>query len=288
MRGKPDNLVEGDETVHFQLAANSAAYVVGSPNSGDVTIIDGPPAPTITLSVIDGVANEAGTDDAIVRFTRTGGDPTAAVNVQYTNAGTAEYLTDYFYPNDSNHSLLIPVGQSTADLIVRGKPDTLIEGDETVHLSISPNPAYQLGTPDSADVTILDLNHAPVLTSANDFPTITEDDGFYGGLGQVGRFPGELLNTFYSDADQTNNPGSVQGLAIVGQDGGTGTWVYTDLDFQSHPVGPVSSTSALLVLSNRQISFIPDGQNGTAASLIVRAHGTPPISIRRLPGSTLR
>ena len=71
--------------------------------------------PTMTLEVIDSQANEAGTNDAIVRFTRTGGDITQPIHATFdvSTGGTATYLVDYFFANESSFSFGIAAGQSS-------------------------------------------------------------------------------------------------------------------------------------------------------------------------------
>jgi probable HAF family extracellular repeat protein len=159
VRGMVDNVVEGDETIRFQLSPN-AEYAIGSSDTADITIEDETDEPlTVTLAVIDGSADEAGTHNAVLRFERTGGDITKAVDIRFSNQvppGTATYLTDYFFTNESSFSIQIPAGQSYFDLFIRGVIDDVVEGDEAIHFQITANADYAIGANGSADISIID------------------------------------------------------------------------------------------------------------------------------------
>ena len=83
-----DTAVEADETVVATLSA-SAAYTVGTPGSGTVTIVsDDVTLPTVTLAATTGTATEAGVVPGVFTVTRTG-STAAALTVSYTVGGTA-------------------------------------------------------------------------------------------------------------------------------------------------------------------------------------------------------
>ena len=61
-------------------------------------------------------------------------------------------------------------------------------------------------------------------------------------------------------------------IAITATANGTGTWQYSiDGGNTWSVVGAVSDTSTLLLRSSDSIRFVPDGNNGTTASLTYRA-----------------
>ena len=68
-------------------------------------------------------------------------------------------------------SVTIPAGAASARISVRPIDDTAVEGNETVILTLSANPAYTVGSPNTATVTIADNDTAPppsVTVSASD------------------------------------------------------------------------------------------------------------------------
>ena len=143
-----DTLVEGSETVVVTLAAGQ--YVVGTPSSATVTIAES--VPTVTVVATDANAREDGpTDTGTFTFTRTG-PTTLALIVNYTVAGTATAGVDY---SSIGTSVTIPAGQTSVTRTVTPFPDTLIEGNETVVVTLSTG-QYVIGTPSSATVTIAD------------------------------------------------------------------------------------------------------------------------------------
>jgi hypothetical protein len=160
-----DNLVEGDETVVLTLAGSGTTpptYNIGTPGPVMVTIADDPAL--VTVVATDPNAAEAGPDTGTFTFTRSGGNLAASLGVDITRAGTATSGSDYFaLPSTVN----IPANQTSATATVTPRSDNLVEGDETVVVTIDPSSAYNIGSPDTATVTIAD-NPAVVTVVAAD------------------------------------------------------------------------------------------------------------------------
>jgi hypothetical protein len=149
-----DATVEGNETVVLVLSADPA-YLVGSPNSATVTITDNdqsPTQPTVTVVASDASASESGPNSGTFTFSRTG-STVAGLAVRYSIGGSAANATDY---GTLSGSVTIPAGTSSAALTVNPIEDTVVEGSETVVLTLSADAAYLIGSPSSATVTIAD------------------------------------------------------------------------------------------------------------------------------------
>jgi hypothetical protein len=157
----PDNLAEGPETVVVTINPN-LDYVVGSPDTATVTIVDDPV--TVTLTATDASASEAGSDPGVFTFTRNGGNAAAALPVFCTRAGTAANASDFSF---IGNSVTIPANQSSGTLTITPLPDNKVEGVETVIVTIAPHASYLVGTPDTATVTI-DDDPAIVTITASD------------------------------------------------------------------------------------------------------------------------
>jgi len=178
-----DSETEGSETVALTLSA-SPAYTVGSPSSATVTIADGgePPAePVITLIELDPEASETGPEPGVVRFRRTG-DPAQAVQVNWTFSGTAQNGADF---QELPTTSPFPAGLSEADLTVTPTDDSLVEGSETVIVTLVDGPGYTVGTPSTATITIADNDEvAPPLPTV----TVTASDANAAEPGTTGTF----------------------------------------------------------------------------------------------------
>lgn len=123
--------------------------------------------PVLTISATTPTANEAGPIAGEFTITRAGSsDFTLATH--YTIGGTATNGTDYA---TLASALDIPIGASSATLAVQPVLDTLVEGNETVLLTLSPDAAYTLGTSTSATVTLAD---APIVSLIVSDSTATE------------------------------------------------------------------------------------------------------------------
>ncbi len=85
---------------------------------------------------------------------RPGGDTSAPLAVLYQITGTATSGDDFAALGGS---VEIPAGQTTAQVVIQPVRDAFPEGGETVVLTIMPDSAYTVGSPDSASLTIIDL-----------------------------------------------------------------------------------------------------------------------------------
>jgi serine protease AprX len=115
--------------------------------------------PTVTVAPATATAREAGAVTGSFVITR-GGDVDAALTVRYSIAGTATAGTDYLtLPG----TVTIPAGATTAVIVVTPLDDSVVEPDETVILNVIADPAYGVGAPASAVVTIVSDDAYPDL-----------------------------------------------------------------------------------------------------------------------------
>ena len=171
----------------------SAAYTVGTPGSGTVTIVsDDVALPTVTLAATTGTATEAGAVPGVFTVTRTG-STAAALTVSYTVGGTATAGSDY---TALSGSVTIAAGAASATIAVTPQNDTAVEVDETVVATLSASAAYTVGTPSSGTVTIVSDDVAlPTVTLAATTGTATE----------AGAVPGRV----HGDADGEHGGGAL-------------------------------------------------------------------------------
>src|SRR5207247_1450031 len=164
--------VEGDETVIVTLVAG-AGYTVGSPSSATVTIHDndqGPPQqPTVSVAATDPEASEPGADSGTFTLSRTG-SMASALTVRYSLSGSAANGIDY---QSLPTSVTIPAGAASATVTVTPIDDSRTEGDETVVLTLSQDAAYDVGSANSATVTIHDNDSPPPTAPTADFTANT-------------------------------------------------------------------------------------------------------------------
>src|SRR5205085_12609298 len=115
----------------------------------------------------------------------------------------------------------------------------------------------------TSNIAVTAVNDAPVLTGANNFTTISEDQTANGG---------DLVATLLSGQVTDVDSGAVQGIALTGLNNSSGAWQYsTDNGSTWTSVGSVSNSSALLLRSSDKLRFVPDGLNADAASVTFRA-----------------
>jgi hypothetical protein len=167
-----DHQAESPETVTLTLT-DGAHYDLGAPAVATVTIADS--ATTVTVTATDPDASEVGLDPGTFTFTRTG--PTAAaLTVKFTTAGTATVGADFANTGwTGGATVVIPAGQTSVTKTVTPIADGLVEPDETVYVTMISDVNYNVGTPASATVTIVD-QPVPVVTVVATDPTAAESD----------------------------------------------------------------------------------------------------------------
>ena len=117
---------------------------------------------TVWVSIVDATASEAGTDTAAFRLTRVASATqplTAPLTVTFTLTGTAANGTDY---TNLPVTATFLAGQATVDVTVTPVADALVEGSESVILTLTAVSPFALGSPTTGTVTISDS--APVVS----------------------------------------------------------------------------------------------------------------------------
>jgi Ca2+-binding RTX toxin-like protein len=113
-----------------------------------------PGLPSVSIVATDPTASEGPIvgDNGVFTVTRT--NTVGNLTVNYIISGTAQNGTDYLnIPN----AVTIVEGQSSATITIAAFDDKLAEPSETVILDLSPSAAYNVVSPNTAQVTIVDL-----------------------------------------------------------------------------------------------------------------------------------
>ncbi|MEN9635206.1 MAG: hypothetical protein RL077_3610, partial [Verrucomicrobiota bacterium] len=154
-----DSLVETSETMQIALA-NPVGATLNSLGTHVLTIIDND-LPIVGIAATIPVATETGTPGQWT-LTRSGAT-TAPLTVTIAPTGTATSGTDF---TALAASVTFPIGSATTTLALTPLADALIEGDETVVVSVVAASTYVVGGAAAATVTITDANIATVNVSA--------------------------------------------------------------------------------------------------------------------------
>jgi hypothetical protein len=134
---KADTLDEDDES--FSLVLGSPTNAVIADGSGDATILDDDPSPT--LSIADAATTEGNTGAKLLSFRVTLSKPSGReVSVNYTTAvdtGAANPATPDIDFVSTIGTLVIPAGASSGSIAVPLIPDLTTEADESFRISLS-------------------------------------------------------------------------------------------------------------------------------------------------------
>ncbi len=152
-----DAVVEGPETVILTLDLG-VGYSLGTPDSATVNIVDDDSF-TATISATDDTATEAGTANNGVFTVDLGAQngTGSSIVVNYSIGGTAINTTDYA---NIGTSVSIANNQQMTTVTINPVNDLVVEGQETVVLTLASGVGYSLGSPASATVNIVDNDTA--------------------------------------------------------------------------------------------------------------------------------
>jgi len=152
--------------------------VLGTSSTHTSTIQDDD-TPVVTIVASDPAATEAG-DPGAFTISRTGATG-SALTVTFSVTGSAMAGSDYT-PFSPAITATIPAGQSSVNLVVTPVQTATPEIDETVIVTLVAGSGYNLGTPASATVTIVDDDVNTVSITATDATA-----------GEAGSNPGSFL-----------------------------------------------------------------------------------------------
>ena len=153
-----DKNLEADETIIATITAH-AAYTVGNPSAATVQILDDD-FMTVTIAATSDAAEASASGQFTVKRD---GDFTAALVVNYAASGTATSGADYAALSGT---LTIPAGAASANISVSPTNDLILEGDESVIVSLINTVNYDVGVPGAATVWLRDDEKPTVSVSA--------------------------------------------------------------------------------------------------------------------------
>lgn len=162
-----DDLSEVNETIYL-LLKNPSGGTLGGVNLATIEIIDND-ANRVTVLATDPTATEpeeaVPADHGSFTISRTVPLATPLV-VRFSIAGTATPgmgLGDDYTPVD--FEVTIPANETSTTVTIVPRDDAAIEGVETVDLTLIPDPSYELGIPNTAQVRIIDNDRPRVQVS---------------------------------------------------------------------------------------------------------------------------
>jgi uncharacterized delta-60 repeat protein len=203
-----------------------------------------------SLSFVPAVSNSGPTGNVTISGTPTQGQTLTAAN----SLADADGLGAITYTWKASGTT---VGTGTTYTLKQAEVGKTI----TVTASYTDGGSTAESVTSSATSAVGNVNDAPVLTAAGPALTpITEDD-----TANAGQTVASMLGNSLSDVDA----GALQGIALRGVTGSSGRWQYsTSAGSTWADVGTVLETSALLLPSTNFLRWLPDGTNGTTATLV--------------------
>ncbi|MBO0721915.1 MAG: SdiA-regulated domain-containing protein, partial [Blastocatellia bacterium] len=131
------------------IAVNDPAEI-GSPGT-----IGASATPIVNIMATDANATETGNDTGTFRVSRTG-STVGSLNVLYSIATGPGQATSADYTPTLTGTVTIPAGEQFVDITITPTPDNLVEGNETLTLTLGDSGSYDVGANRTATVTIAD------------------------------------------------------------------------------------------------------------------------------------
>ncbi len=167
-----DTTVEPNETFFLNLSLpTNGVTIADTQGIGTITTDDFPPLPVVSLAVSPSSVLENGATNLAYTFSRTG-DTSNSLIVNYSIGGSATNGTDYGLITSS---VTFAAGSATATVTVDPTPDTVLEIDEAVSLTLLANAAYTIGTPGPVVGTI--TNDDAAIFSVSDVSIVEGNTG---------------------------------------------------------------------------------------------------------------
>ncbi len=172
---------DGDNELIVLTVEDGTGYVVGTPASETVTVLDDQ-APEITI-----VSSAATLDDdgasSIFTISSTFA-PQADLPITVQTSGSYEVgdisvllpagTTGTFPGSNQSFVFVLPAGETEIQFTVTTVPDVGEFDNETLTVAIDPAGAYVVGTPSNAGISIADTSPVPVLTLSVDAASIVD------------------------------------------------------------------------------------------------------------------
>ncbi|WYL95766.1 MAG: choice-of-anchor L domain-containing protein [Gloeotrichia echinulata IR180] len=200
-----DTIVESDETVAVTLATGSG-YNIGTTTPVIGTIVNDDTEVTLTVSPSSVVEDQ--TTNLAYTFTRKG-VITNALTVNYSVGGTATFNSDYTQLgaasfNGTTGTITFDAGATTATLTIDPTPDTIVEPNETVAVTLATGSGYNIGTTTPVIGTIIS-NQAPTNLTLSPVK-IPENQGIVGNFATTDPDPGNTFTySFVAGIGDTDN-----------------------------------------------------------------------------------
>jgi VCBS repeat-containing protein len=260
-----------EETITITINGLNDAPVLATPNHATfaATTEDSPPGAARTVGSFRGSVTD--------------GDPSPLTGIAITatvGQGDWQYSTDggatwtAFVASDASSLLLrdtdllrfAPDGKNggEASFTYRAWDQTSGQAGDFADTSTNGSATAFSRQTDVVTLAVTSINDAPVMTPDHmTLLPITEDETANGG---------QPVWTFLCNAIGDVDDGAVQGIALTGLTSGNGHWEYSlDGGTTWTSVGTVSESAALLLRHDDWMRFVPDGKNGTSATLTYHA-----------------
>lgn len=205
---------QGAQALRVFSPGGTTTAITGSDGSFDLVR-----PPSVSVVATDFVASENAADTATFSIYHSG-NIDSALTVFFTLSGTAVYGFDY---ETDLLSAVIPAGATNVEVIITATDDSIAELSESVTLTLTGSSAYDLKTPASATIDIVD----------NEFPnvvTITPVDA----VSFEGSAPSDTLSFLVTRYGDTNS----DPLIFISADVGTAiSDANPEGDFMEPPTG---------------------------------------------------
>ncbi len=272
-----DSAVELDETFFINLSSPTNAVIGDGQGLGTIINDDTLATSTVTLSANPNLVTEDGFSFLAYTFARTG-SLSNSLSVNFNVGGTATLNGDYNAIGATTYtaatgSITFAAGQNTAFLLLDPRPDTSVEPNETIILTLTAGTGYTLGTTAAVTGTIGNDDGG----TGNDILTGgTTDDSLNGGLGNDTLTGGSgndnfVFNSINEGVDTITDFSVVDDTISLSRSGFGNTITVGTLGATGFVIGTVATNAGHRVIynnTNGQVLFDRDGNGPISSTLL--------------------
>jgi hypothetical protein len=285
-----DAIAEAPETVIFTLGSSGSYLADSSAKTVTLRILDDD-APVVTIEATKATATEVNlsqpnaTPDVGTFVVKRTGDVSQALTVYYSvsgrdDTGSVAMMGADFEPLPG--SVVIPAGSTSASVTVIPRYDQIIEGPESVVISIGASPLYTVSTVNSATLTINDASGDLPYVSVINISSAAEPTNYgvfqltvKGGSGVL-TVPYSLSGSATVDVDyQITGAGNTKTETSITLSGGVVTKNIVVTPISDSLPEDLESITLTLPLSSTYRTFAPT----SSATMWLRDNGQPTVYV---------
>ena len=168
-----NDVIQPDKHIVVSLNPSPTQYGVGSPGIAVVTIQGATGTAALPIVTLRSAITHLMKGEPYIVTLSLSEAVSAPLTITLAYGGNAAQGTDFTLPGGN---IVVPAGQTSAVVQIPTVQDKVVESDRVLTVAVAASPAYQIGSPDTASMTI-ESTITPELTITGSTTTVAEGGG---------------------------------------------------------------------------------------------------------------